>query len=112
MTRGPFNTICCDMPKTKTKSKEGDDPELIREWPLPVVATLGSGVRVKGILLEIRSRLPSPVRKSLDMPGRRAHPRHARDCEDSIQGDGIVRFQRTETASQTFRSFLVRSRIF
>lgn len=55
------------MPKTKTKTKESDDPELIREWPLPVVATLGSGVRVKGILQEIRSRLPSPVRKSLDM---------------------------------------------
>ncbi len=64
---GPFDTICCDMSKTKTKSKESDDPELIREWPLPVVATLGSGVRVKGILQEIRSRLPSPVRKSLDM---------------------------------------------
>ncbi|API54591.1 hypothetical protein BMW22_02480 [Rhizobium leguminosarum] len=55
------------MPKTKTKSKESADPELIRVWPLPVVATLGSGVRVKGILQEIRSRLPSPVRKSLDM---------------------------------------------
>ncbi|MFS8053273.1 hypothetical protein QD357_10585 [Rhizobium sp. BR 317] len=55
------------MPKMKTKKTESDDPELIREWPLPVVATLGSGVRVKGILQEIRSRLPSPVRKSLDM---------------------------------------------
>ncbi|WP_244564687.1 hypothetical protein [Rhizobium sullae] len=67
MTLDSFDTICCDMPKTKTKSKESDDPELIREWPLPVVATLGSGVRLKGILQEIRSRLPSPVRKSLDM---------------------------------------------
>ncbi|GAA3100553.1 hypothetical protein GCM10010520_52360 [Rhizobium viscosum] len=55
------------MPKTKTKKKESDDPELIREWSLPVAATLGSGVRVKGILQEIRSRLPAPVRKSLDM---------------------------------------------
>ena len=70
LTRGPFNTISCGMPKTKTKSKESDDPELIREWPLPVVATLGSGVRLKGILQEIRSRLPSTIRKSLDMqPG-------------------------------------------
>ncbi|TCU11645.1 hypothetical protein EV131_1377 [Rhizobium laguerreae] len=67
LTLDPFDTICCDMSKTKTKSKETDDPELIREWPLPVVATLGSGIRVKGILQEIRSRLPSPVRKSLDM---------------------------------------------
>lgn len=67
LTLDPLDTICFDMPKTKTKSKETDDPELIREWLLPVVATLGSGVRVKGILQEIRSRLPSPVRKSLDM---------------------------------------------
>ncbi|MBY3206877.1 hypothetical protein [Rhizobium laguerreae] len=50
-----------------TQKKESDDPELIREWSLPVAATLGSAVRVKGILQEIRSRLPSPVRKSLDM---------------------------------------------
>ncbi|MGT2445986.1 hypothetical protein ACU4I5_27495 (plasmid) [Ensifer adhaerens] len=35
-----------------------------------MVATLGSGVRLKGILQEIRSRLPSTIRKSLDMqPG-------------------------------------------
>ncbi|XAZ21351.1 hypothetical protein LVY75_07355 (plasmid) [Sinorhizobium sp. B11] len=55
------------MPRTKTKTKESDDPELIREWSLPVAATLGSAVRVKGILQEIRSRLPTAVRKSLDM---------------------------------------------
>ncbi|WP_183907967.1 hypothetical protein [Rhizobium sp. BK226] len=55
------------MPRPKTKTKEGDDPELIREWSLPVEATLGSAVRVKGILQEIRSRLPPAVRKSLDM---------------------------------------------
>jgi hypothetical protein len=67
LTLGPFDTICCDMPKTKTKKKESDDPELIREWPLPAAATLGSGVRVKGILQGVRSRLPFPVRKSLDM---------------------------------------------
>jgi hypothetical protein len=54
------------MSKT-TKKKESDDPELIREWSLPVAATLGSAVRVKGILQEIRSRLPPAVRKSLDM---------------------------------------------
>ncbi|MBX5132704.1 hypothetical protein HJB80_08540 [Rhizobium lentis] len=54
------------MPKTKTKTNS-DDPELIREWSLPVEVTLGSAVRVKGILQEIRSRLPPAVRKSLDM---------------------------------------------
>lgn len=51
----------------KTTKKEADDPELIREWQLPAAVTLGSAVRVKGILQEIRSRLPSAVRKSLDM---------------------------------------------
>ncbi|NKL79056.1 MULTISPECIES: hypothetical protein [Rhizobium] len=50
------------MPKTKTKA-QSDDPE----WSLPVEATFGSAVRVKGILQEIRSRLPPAVRKSLDM---------------------------------------------
>ncbi len=55
------------MPKTKTKTKDSDDPELIKEWPLPVEATLGSAVRVKGILQEVRSRLPPIVKKSLDM---------------------------------------------
>ncbi|MGZ2487760.1 hypothetical protein ACVITL_006345 [Rhizobium pisi] len=50
-----------------TKPKNNDDAELIKEWPLPPAATLGSSVRAKGILQEIRSRLPSPVRKSLDM---------------------------------------------
>jgi hypothetical protein len=55
------------MPKTKMKTKDSDDPELIKEWPLPVEATLGSAVRVKGILQEVRSRLPPVVKKSLDM---------------------------------------------
>ncbi|MDE8761988.1 MULTISPECIES: hypothetical protein [Rhizobium] len=54
------------MPKTKTKA-QSDDPELIKEWSLPVEATLGSAVRVKGILQEIRSRLAPAVRKSLDI---------------------------------------------
>ncbi|WP_018902157.1 hypothetical protein [Rhizobium sp. 2MFCol3.1] len=55
------------MNKSKTKNKEADEPELMREWTLPVEATLGSAVRVKGILQELRARLPPAVRKSLDM---------------------------------------------
>lgn len=42
---------------------------LTEEWPLPAAATLGSSVRAKGILLEIRARLPWAVRKSLDLAG-------------------------------------------
>lgn len=72
------------MPKT-TKKKERDDPELIREWSLPVAATLGSAVRVKGILQEIRSRLPSAVRKSLDMQS--SALTLVRDFQDSVPRD-------------------------
>ncbi len=68
MTLPHSDPICVGMAKTKKKNAS-DDPELIREWPLPVTATLGSTVRVKGILQEIRSRLPSAVRKALDMQG-------------------------------------------
>lgn len=66
MTLAPSDPICSSVPKTKTNTKS-NDPELIREWSLPAEATLGSAVRVKGILQEIRSRLPPAVRKSLDM---------------------------------------------
>jgi len=66
LTLAPPDAICSSMPKTKTKA-QSDDPELIKEWSLPVEATLGSAVRVKGILQEIRSRLAPAVRKSLDM---------------------------------------------
>ncbi|MGO6679301.1 hypothetical protein [Rhizobium leguminosarum] len=49
------------------KPKTTDDAELIKEWPLSTAATLGSSVRAKGILLEIRARLPLAVRKSLEI---------------------------------------------
>lgn len=40
-----------------------------RTWTLSAATTLGSSVRAKGILLEMRSRLPGPVKKSLDILG-------------------------------------------
>jgi hypothetical protein len=43
--------------------------ELIKEWALTPQTTLGSSVRAKGILLEIRARLPLAVRKLLDIDG-------------------------------------------
>lgn len=52
-----------------SKRENSDAVELIREWTLSPSATLGSAVRAKGILLEIRARLPAPVRKSLDIDG-------------------------------------------
>lgn len=48
------------MPKSETS-----DIELIRTWVLAPTATLGSAVRAKGILLELRARLPLSSRKSL-----------------------------------------------
>ena len=42
---------------------------LTEEWTLPPAATLGSSVRAKGILLEIRARLPWALKKSLDIRG-------------------------------------------
>ncbi|KQV40542.1 MULTISPECIES: hypothetical protein [unclassified Rhizobium] len=45
--------------------QEKNDIELLRTWPLAPAATLGSSVRAKGILLEMRARLPKSLRKSL-----------------------------------------------
>lgn len=50
-----------------TTKKQSDGPELIKTWPLPPSVTLGSAVRAKGILQEVRARLSSAVRKSLDL---------------------------------------------
>ncbi|WP_274630973.1 hypothetical protein [Arvimicrobium flavum] len=41
--------------------------KLIAQWNLPSAATLGSGVRARGILLEVRSRLSLATRKRLDI---------------------------------------------
>ncbi|MET3900034.1 hypothetical protein ABIB57_003997 [Devosia sp. UYZn731] len=50
-------------PKMKLEAK------LVREWTLPAAATLGSSVRARGILLEMRARLPAATKKSLDIVG-------------------------------------------
>jgi hypothetical protein len=42
---------------------------LVQEWVLPAAATLGSAVRARGILLELRARLPNATKKSLDIVG-------------------------------------------
>ena len=51
-----------------TRVKKIDDgPVLTREWPLPAAATLGSSVRARGIMLEVRARLPMALRKAIDV---------------------------------------------
>jgi hypothetical protein len=51
------------MPREK---KPQPDLNLVQEWTLPPAATLGSSVRTKGIVQELRARLPLKVRRSLD----------------------------------------------
>lgn len=41
----------------------------VAEWTLPPTATLGSSVRAKGIVLEVRAHLPSIAKKLLDLEG-------------------------------------------
>ncbi len=48
------------------KKRDNDGNELIRTWSLPSAATMGSAVRAKGIVQEIKAHLPAPVRKSVE----------------------------------------------
>lgn len=52
------------------KHSENTAEELTASWTVTSAATLGSSVRAKGILLEIRARLPASIRKALDIDGR------------------------------------------
>lgn len=49
------------------KKKPDAPAKFVAEWTLPAAATLGSSVRTHGILLEVRSKLPSTVKKSLSV---------------------------------------------
>lgn len=51
------------------KKKSNTVPLLSESWTLPPTATLGSSVRAKGILMELRARLPFAVRRYLDIAG-------------------------------------------
>lgn len=52
------------MPRS---SKPKQPTRLIHEWPLSPAATMGSAVRAKGILLEVRAHLPFAERKLLQV---------------------------------------------
>lgn len=49
------------------KKKPDAPAKFVAEWTLPAAATLGSSVRAHGILLEVRSKVPSTVKKSLSV---------------------------------------------
>ncbi|WP_296078408.1 hypothetical protein [uncultured Agrobacterium sp.] len=52
-----------------SKKKSSCVPHLRESWTLQPAATLGSSVRAKGILMELRAKLPLAVRKDLDIAG-------------------------------------------
>ncbi len=59
-------------------------PALVETWTLSPTVTFGSSVRAKGILLEVRARLPLNVRKSLDVSGMALVLGMAEDCADEF----------------------------
>lgn len=68
--------------KARETTKEPTDP--IRTWPLSAAATLGSAVRSRGILLELRARLPYPVRKWLTVEASEIVLRAPEDAEGNL----------------------------
>lgn len=58
-------------------------------WILPPAATLGSAVRAKGILLELRARLPFTTRKSLDVSGNILTLAMPEESEDEFRSTAI-----------------------
>ena len=69
-----------------TRRKMNVAAKFVEEWTLPPAATLGSSVRAKGIVLEVRAHLPLAVKRLLDIevavltmtisgPRRRSYPR-------------------------------------
>lgn len=59
----------CETHLSFMPKHEKNEIEFLRTWTLTPAATLGSLVRAKGILLEMRARLPVPSKKSLILEG-------------------------------------------
>jgi hypothetical protein len=56
-------SLMSKRPKIEVSAK------FVEEWTLPSSATFGSSVRAKGILLEVRSKLPSSAKRLLSLQG-------------------------------------------
>jgi len=52
------------------RRKIDENAKLIGQWPLSSAATLGSSVRARGLFLEVRARLSSPLKKLLHIESR------------------------------------------
>lgn len=59
--------------------------KLIAQWQLAPAATLGSAVRAKGILLEVRARVPLMARKLVGLEAGLLTLRVPEDCEDECR---------------------------
>lgn len=70
------------MPK---RPKKVQPTRLVQEWTLSTAVTLGSAVRAKGILLEIRSRLATADKKLVDVEAGTIVLRVPEDAEDDRQ---------------------------
>lgn len=67
MKAAPQDAIWSTMPRSP---KPKPPTRLIQEWPLSPAATMGSAVRARGILLEVRAQLPFAERRLLHVePG-------------------------------------------
>lgn len=68
-------------------TKDGSDTVAV--WALPYTATLGSSVRVKGILQEVRARLPLAARKGLRASGSELTLRFPDDAGDGAWAEKV-----------------------
>lgn len=64
--------------------------KLIAEWPLSSAATLGSSTRARGIFLEIRARLPAPLKKLLHIESRVLTLRLPEGSDADVEAAAVV----------------------
>ena len=75
------------MPAGRKKDPVG---KMVAEWPLSPAATLGSSIRARGIFLEIRARLPAPLRKLLHIESRVLTLRLPEGSDADVEAAAIV----------------------
>ena len=68
-----------------SKPKQTPEAKFVCEWTLPGAATLGSSVRARGLLLEMRARLPAAIKRSLDIVGANLVLRMTEDAEKEFR---------------------------
>lgn len=67
----------------RARRKQSAPTRIVREWKLSAAATLGSSVRARGIMLEVRAQLPIDARKLLDVEAGNLALRVPEDATDN-----------------------------